>query len=465
MVVAICFLCHTALSACRTNTSSRLTGLSTKGTLGCDESTPPSDSQRDQLSFDDFLRIAKGALSGSLGATSAAYDLAAQAKMAETTVAARSINNMEKSIVVSDVGSFWGTSAGAKAIAKTRPPPVPGAEPYRPKQKGDTLSFVGEPVPESLLPPEMFPMDGPEEGKDPGQMLSGSQSLPSPMLEGQTGNMANSNSKSSNALGSPPTNGSYSPSGYMRSSPPGSEGEGGAFKVTDWNGGNVLAGSGAPGDGMHGADLQRLSADELDAVAAGSGINAARAAALQRRDANERLRTNERPRDFDINGSERSMPVRGKERVRSRDKLRSPVGESGSPAMVDTSVVSSVQGEGNGEALGATGRMFECMPPIVDLGEVELESTNTCEVVLKNAGKFAARFRVRNGLCSTVIERPKGPVAAGMKVPLRLRCIPKDVGHLNDVVEIVTEHEQLQIAIVADVRHKPTRLLGSNAIH
>ena len=103
-------------------------------------------------------------------------------------------------------------------------------------------------------------------------------------------------------------------------------GEGGSFKVTDWYDRNVPVGSGEPGDNLHGADLQRLSAEELDTVAAGSGINAARAAALQRRDANERLRTNERPRDYNIHGHGREKPVRGKERVKSREKLLSPAG-------------------------------------------------------------------------------------------------------------------------------------------
>lgn len=47
---------------------------------------------------------------------------------------------------------------------------------------------------------------------------------------------------------------------------------------------------------------------------------------MQRRDANERLRTNERPRDYNVHGHNREKPVRGKQRVKSREKLVSPAG-------------------------------------------------------------------------------------------------------------------------------------------
>ena len=406
------------------------------------------DSEKEQISFDDFLRIAKVALSTPDENKMHANDQSAQAKTAESTIAARSIENMIDSVVVSDVGSFWNTTAGVKALAKTRPPPAPGAELYRPKQKGDILSFVGEPVPESLLPPGMFGKAAKDVDTSAalivdagsGQPLNGSQSMPSPMHEGQRKNMASSNSKSSSCLNMSP-----------------GPGEGGSFKVTDWYDRNVPVGSGEPGDNLHGADLQRLSAEELDTVAAGSGINAARAAALQRRDANER------PRDYNIHGHGREKPVRGKERVKSREKLLSPAG------IVEKSMATmevNMKIENDADSFGGKAeRTFECTPPRIDLGKIELESSNICEVVVNNAGQFAARFRVRNGNCSTVVDRPKGPVAAGMKAPLKLRCVPKDVGILNDIIKIVTEHEELQIVVTAEVIHKPTRLLGSNAIH
>ena len=144
-----------------------------------------------------------------------------------------------------------------------------------------------------------------------------------------------------------------------------SPGPGEGAQVTDWYDRNVPVGSGEPGDNLHGADLQRLSAEELDTVAAGSGINAARAAALQRRDANER------PRDYNIHGHGREKPVRGKERVKSREKLVSPAG------IVEKSMATmevNMKIENDADSFGGKAeRTFECTPPRIDLGKIELE--------------------------------------------------------------------------------------------
>ena len=94
---------------------------------------------------------------------------------------------------------------------------------------------------------------------------------------------------------------------------------------------------------------------------------------------------------------------------------------------------------------------FEITPAILELGALNPGSSVTQSVSMRNTGGFAARcvprrlrsvpmrvvylswpcllphcrYRIRHGEYCRVSERPRGPIAAGMAVPLSIEvCVP-----------------------------------------
>ena len=375
-----------------------------------------------KVSFDDFFRIVQACSAEADGTANGANGTALPYAPYDSEAKA------------APHGDFWNTGMG-NTWEKSLPPRPP------PKKKGDILNFSSEGIPSSLILGEVSGEYTPE--PSPAGQPNGQRQAPDPLdLGGTDGGDA-----------APPSTSPYRE---------------GAGAVDGGNSrDNVATGQ------INEADLTRLSADDLHKVAVGSGRNATRALAMERRDNGERLRSNERPRDSDIHGSGRDKPVRVKARKHSLAMADAGLGGAtlqgrtgtGTGFNVGVSTASALGSQMGGTGRGsvvappssvpAIRRTFEITPADLDLGELKMGETANAVLAIKNTGDVAARFRVPkgNGLVK-VVGRPKGAVAAGMSVRLQLAVSAKAgmEGALSDVIQIVSEHETGEVEVRVHIR-------------
>ena len=246
-----------------------------------------------------------------------------------------------------------------------------------------------------------------------------------------------------------------------------SDEEVGAFNAAGAGGGDqVLRSRTAPhasrsdspsGDSF--TSLSKLSVTELRQVAAtGSGRNAVRARSLLEKEEGKRLRAGERPADIDVYGEQREKPVRVVDRAK------------GTVNYEYQNVEANAGGTGRRSPEGSTGRLspsgsvgtsvnptMEVIPDAINFGTVRVGQRLRATLNLANTGAEGVRYKVAFGSEGaagyelSVVELPRGPVAAGIRCVIVVQVMGRSAGEFSNTVKIKSQHDEVTIPIIGTV--------------
>lgn len=376
-------------------------------------------------------------------------------------------------------GAFWQTKAAQKLLENLPDQDssdLTGGSPIRrPKQKGDVVSLIDQPIPQSRLATPWVDHEVQQNmaGRKSIETRSGSHELDLEEHDFPEDEQSRAFAKIK-----------YDANGV-----------GATYAAEPLN----------PNEIEFHKNMHKMDTTTLSQLTSGGGRNAHRALMHVKRDEGERLRAGERPRDKDILGQPRETPIRiekGK-----RGELVSDPSFLPEKSMISFSSLSSlasmsashmktpedaspqasiISKKGGGRNIRSdVVHTFEVLPHILDMGTMELRQKYSRQLILTNISESPARFRVSAAVAGAgldtnsiatlgsssqmqmretagivkkdldnkvkVIGRPKQPVAPGMKVPIDLEISAGALGRYSAIIEIISEFEIITIEVFGKV--------------